>query len=338
MADNPLYLVTGAGGFAGGHMVELLLSGGHRVRATDLQEKPPALFPPEVEYIQADLTQPSTLEAACEGARVIFHPASIFDFSTPREVMERVNVGGTENLCEAACKAGVKRMVLWSTMMVFGDKEKRVEPIAEDTPRASDSVYASSKMRQEDVALRYCVEGKLPVTVVRPAIIYGPRSVYGLADIFIKAKHLPFIPVVTTMKARPCLVHVHDVVGAAYHLAHLEETAGECYNLVDDFSHLTMRDLLTMAAVVLEKPALTLPLPNAFARWFLRKLADLTSAHDWMRIEGRPIMEQDFVHLLRMDGYASNAKLKSTGYRLRYPDWRIGLLETVWWYRERGMW
>jgi UDP-glucose 4-epimerase len=338
MAKKPIYLVTGAGGFAGGHMVELLLSHGHRVRATDLQDEPPAFFPPEVEYVQADLTQPSTLEKVCDGVGIVFHPASIFDFSTPREIMERVNVGGTENLCEAASQAGVKRMVLWSTMMIFGEEGHRDKPITEDSPRISDSIYASSKIRQEDVALRYSQEGKLPVTVVRPAIIYGPRSVYGLADIFIKARRLPIIPVVPNYKDRLCLIHVHDVVGAAYYLSTMKETVGECYNLADDYSDLPIRDLLTLAALILEKPVLTLPIPLVVVRWSLKALADLTSAYDWMKVEGRPIMEQDFVHLLRMDGYATNTKLKSTGYRLKYPDWRIGLLETAQWYREREMW
>jgi nucleoside-diphosphate-sugar epimerase len=338
VAENPVYLVTGAGGFAGGHMVELLLSRGHRVRATDLQEEPPALFPPDVEYVQADLTRPSTLEKACDGVKTIFHPASIFDFSTPREIMEKVNVEGTDNLCEAASQAGVKRMVLWSTMMIFGEEGHRDKPITEDSPRVSDSIYASSKIRQEDLALRYSREGELPVTVIRPAIIYGPRSVYGLADIFIKAKRLPLIPVVPNYKSRLCLIHVRDVVGAAFHLSMMEETVGECYNLTDDYSDLPIRDLLTLAALILEKPVLTLPLPMAVVRWFLKTLADFTSAHDWMKVEGRPVMERDFVHLLRMDGYSTNAKLKSTAYQLEYPDWRIGLLETAGWYRERGMW
>ena len=338
MKAEPLYLVTGAAGFAGLYMVELLLDRGHRVRATDLAAEPPSGLPAGAEYRPADLTDPPSLEGLCEGVETVFHPASIFNFSTPRETMERVNVGGTENLCRAACEAGAGRLVLWSTMMIFGDRERREEPITEDTPRVSDSIYASSKIRQEDVALRYHREGKLAVTVIRPAIIYGPRSVYGLADIFIKARHLPFIPVIPNMRARPCLVHVRDVVGAAYHLAGMEEAAGECYNLADDCSHLPIRDLLTMAAVILEKPALTVPLPTPLVRWFMQALADFTAAHAWMKVEGRPIMERDFVPLLRMDGYASNAKLKSTGYRLAYPDWRIGLLETSAWYRERGMW
>lgn len=338
MGDARLCLVTGANGFVGGHMVELLLDRGQRVRATDLAGGPGPNIPSGVEYLPSDLTVPETLPEVCRGVETIFHPASIFDFSTPRETMERVNVEGTDNLCRAAAGAGVGRMILWGTMMIFGDVERRTDPIVEDTPPASDSIYASSKIRQEEVALGYHARGELEVTVIRPAIIYGPRSVYGLADIFIKAAVLPFIPVVPAMKARPCMVHVRDVVGAAYHLAGREEAAGECYNLSDDFSHLPIRDLLTTAALVLEKPPLTLPLPNFVVRWFLQTLADFTAAHAWMKVKGRPIMEKDFVHLLRMDGYSSNAKLRSTGYEFLYPDWRAGLLETSAWYKERGMW
>lgn len=338
MEEKPLCLLTGATGFVGLHMLELLLSHGHPVRATDLPAEPPPDFPSGVEYIPADLTDPSTLGHICDGVEILFHPASIFNFSTPPEIMERVNVGGTENLCQAAARAGVKRMVLVSTMMFFGDQERRREPITEDTPRITNSVYGSSKVRQEDVALRYHGEGKLPVTVIRPAIIYGPRSVYGLADIFIKARYAPFIPVIPNMRARPCLIHVRDVAGAAYHLAQREEAAGECYNLVDDFSHLPIRDLLTTTALVLQKPALTVYIPTPLIRWSLTALANFNASHERMKIRGRPVMERDFVHLLRMDGYASNAKLKSTGYQLLFPDWRIGLIDTSYWYRERRLW
>lgn len=331
-------LVTGAAGFVGSHMVDLLVSKGIKVRASDRFSDRPADLPEEVEYLPADLTQPEGLAAICKGIDVIFHPASIFNFSTPADVMERVNVQGTDNICRAACDCGVKRMILWSTMMMFGDSMRRQTPITEDTPRVTNSIYASSKIRQEDVALRYSHSGELPVTVIRPAIVYGPRSVYGLADIYIKAKHLPLIPVPPAMKTRICLVHVTDLVRAAYHLAVLDQAVGECYNIVDDYSHIPVRDMLMLAAVVLQKMPVPLPMPLPVVRWFVKALADFTHAHPWMRVGGRPIMEKDFVALVYMDGYASNAKLRATGFDFTYPDWRSGVIDCAGWYRARGLW
>jgi hypothetical protein len=88
----------------------------------------------------------------------------------------------------------------------------------------------------------------------------------------------------------------------------------------------------------MEKNTVPIPLPAPIVRWFLSFLADFTEKHPWMKLAGRPAMEKDFVHLLNMDGYASNSKLKSTGYEFVYPDWRIGLMETASWYKEQSLW
>ncbi len=322
----------------GSYMVRILAENGHPVVATDLGSSPPRELPDGVTYIPADLTDRDSLTPVCEGVEIIFNPASIFDFSTPVEVMERVNVGGVENLCSVAVDAGVRRLMHWGTMMIYGDTKKRTQPIDEETPRVSASIYASSKIRQEDIVMRYSHEGKLPATVVRPAIVYGPGSKYGLADIAFKAKHLPMIPILTGLKARTCLVHALDVCLAAYHLSSLDEAIGECYNCCDDHADLPMRDMFTVFATVLEKVPVPLPAPRPVIRFFAQWLANFTSKHDWMRVDGLPIMEQDFIHLLDMDGYSTNAKLRSTGYEFAFPDWRAGLVDTSHWYKERGLW
>lgn len=334
---EPTCLVTGAAGFMGSQMVELLLSRGCRVIATDLPRTLPSSLPEGIEYVPADLTDFASMRRACRGTDVIFNTASIFDFSTPWEDMKAVNVDGAHNLCRAASLQGASRIVHWSTMMIFGEVLERDEPIVEDTPRLSRSVYARSKILQEDIVLGYSRTGDLPAIIIRPSIVYGPGSRYGLADMCFKVKRLGFTPAFTRLCQRACLVHSRDVVGAAFYLSSREESLGECYNVTDDTS-LPMKDLCTVIAVALGLSTVPLPLSSRTLKVLAGLLAGLCSRSSRLAIDGRPAIERDFVHLLNMDGYASNAKLRATGYELQYPDWRTGLIEVSKWYRERGLW
>ena len=116
-STNETCLVTGACGFVGRHMVELLVREGHRVRASDLKNTYVEDFERlGVEFVPADLTDRSSLKPVVKGIKWVFHPASLFDYTAPHEALERVNVVGTRNLAEACCGIEVQRFVLWSSI------------------------------------------------------------------------------------------------------------------------------------------------------------------------------------------------------------------------------
>ena len=123
---SPLSLVTGACGFMGTHMVEVLAEAGHRIRATDLASSydhddlktgrsPGVLKRLNVEFVPADITKRETLDKAMEGVEYIFHIAAIFSYSAPWDLLYKVNVEGTRNILESAKLASsFKKIVLWS--------------------------------------------------------------------------------------------------------------------------------------------------------------------------------------------------------------------------------
>ena len=126
-------LVTGACGFCGGHMVKLLADEGVPVRATDLESAagdPEVRFVQEnlgidfnrkgVEFVPSDLTDKASLKAALKGVGTVYHTASLYDYSAPMEALEKVNLYGTTNLCEAMVEEGVDRVIHWSTAGVYG--------------------------------------------------------------------------------------------------------------------------------------------------------------------------------------------------------------------------
>lgn len=126
-------LVTGACGFSGGHMVKILSDAGIEVRGTDLArayESPKVhavqerlgidWSAPGVEFVASDLGDKDSLKAVLEGVDVVFHTASLYDYSASMQALEAVNIQGTVNLCEAMAETGVKRIIHWSTAGVYG--------------------------------------------------------------------------------------------------------------------------------------------------------------------------------------------------------------------------
>ncbi|MEM3086309.1 MAG: NAD-dependent epimerase/dehydratase family protein [Halobacteria archaeon] len=333
----PLALVTGASGFVGGHAVERLLQEGFDVRATDV--RPPANgFAKGVEFVEADITKKETLKKAMDGVDNVYHIAAVFDYSTPWEVLHKVNVEGTRNVMEAAGDARVKSLVLWGAVASYGLPNPKNLPITEDHPlTAMDVGYDRSKREQEEAAWKIHKENGVPLTVIRPGGIYGPRSRYGLYA-FILAVAQGWVPgVPTNIDYKLPAVHVKDVAGAAAFLSKKREANGQAYNVVDD-NVVDMRHAMKFIAAITDShvgdmpplfpPRVIANLTLGFARGVEKKY----------RKKGlKPVFGAESMQYMKGNYWVSNEKLKKAGYQLLYPDIRFGLLETVTWYRKEGM-
>jgi nucleoside-diphosphate-sugar epimerase len=220
-------------------MVELLREKGYKVRATDLLSSNRAYWKEitqEVEFIPADLTKKETLKDVVKDVEYVFHPAAIFDYSASWELLERVNVFGTRNLLEAIVEsnAPIKRFVNWSTAGVYGLPKPEILPVKEDAPTLPVDLYSKSKLKQEEVVMEFHRKYNIPVTIIRPSPIYGPRNIYGIAQVLLNIAKLPTLMVPKNFNTGMPFVHVKDVCNAALFLAQKEEANGEIYNVVDD--------------------------------------------------------------------------------------------------------
>ena len=185
-ADLGAVLVTGAGGFIGGHLAAELVRRGAGVRAMlrytsrsdtgTLSWLDPELVA-KMELVFGDLRDIESLDRAAEGVRTIFHLgaqiAIPYSYVNPRDFFE-TNVLGTLNVAQAALRAGVERVVHTSTSEVYGSAQ--VVPIDERHPLDGQSPYAASKIGADKLMDSFFLSYGLPVTTVRPFNTYGPHQ------------------------------------------------------------------------------------------------------------------------------------------------------------------
>jgi len=177
-------LVTGADGFIGSHLTELLLEKGYRVRALSYYnsfnhwgwlEEIPANS--NLEVVTGDVRDPHFVKHIMQGVDVVFHLAALiaipYSYHAPDSYVD-TNIKGTLNVCQAAKELGGIRVIHTSTSEVYGTAQ--YVPIDEKHPKQPQSPYSASKIGADAIALSFYNAFNLPVTIARPFNTYGPRQ------------------------------------------------------------------------------------------------------------------------------------------------------------------
>lgn len=179
-------LVTGADGFIGSHLTELLLRLGHDVRPFVLYNSFNSYgwlddLPPEtrseLDVFAGDVRDPHGVRKAMQGCDAVLHLAALiaipYSYHSPDTYVD-TNIKGTLNVLQAARDMGVQRVIHTSTSEVYGSA--RFVPITEDHPLCGQSPYSASKIGADQLAYSYYSSFGLPIVIVRPFNTYGPRQ------------------------------------------------------------------------------------------------------------------------------------------------------------------
>ena len=180
-------LVTGGTGFVGSHLVERLLRNGYAVTCLvrDLRHLH-WLEGMDVRLIQGDCTEPESLAATLQGVSLVFHCAGLTKAQNVRDYYI-VNHIGTKNLLEACARynPGIEKFILVSSQAAAGPSPDG-RPIDDNSTPHPVSDYGRSKLLAEDEARGY--KGRLPVVILRPPTVYGPRDL-DVFELFRWASH-----------------------------------------------------------------------------------------------------------------------------------------------------
>lgn len=312
MDKNKTMLVTGADGFIGSHLTEMLLEEGYKVRALSqynsfnnwgwLED----INHPNLEVVTGDVRDPHYCKHISRDVDTIFHLAALiaipYSYIAPDSYVD-TNVKGTLNICQAAKENGVRRVLVTSTSEVYGTAQ--YVPIDEKHPKQPQSPYSATKIGADAMAMSFYNAFELPVVIVRPFNTYGPRQ---------SARAI--IPTIITQIANGATEiklgdltptrdfnFVKDTCRGFIQLADCDEAIGQEVNVCSNYE-ISMRDTLNLIAEIMGK--------------------EVNFVEDTQRL--RPKNSEVF----RLWG--DNTKIKGlTGFEPEY-DIRLGLEETIKWF------
>lgn len=311
-------LITGADGFIGSHLTELLVQQGYDIRAfvfynsfnsngwldtlsNEIKDK--------IEFFPGDIRDPNGVREAMKGIDIVFHLAALiaipFSYHSPDSYID-TNVKGTLNILQAARDNKVKRILITSTSEIYGTAQ--FVPITELHPKQPQSPYSASKIGADAIADSFYRSFGLPITIVRPFNTFGPRQSARaviptiISQLLNGAKEIKLGDIIPTRD----LLYVKDTVNGFLQIAKCDKLIGHEVNIATQ-SEISVGDLAQHLISVIN--------PNA------KIITD--------SVRFRPEKSEVF----RLFG--SNEKIKS------YTDWsqkytlEEGLKETIDWFSRK---
>lgn len=233
-------VVTGASGFIGSLLVKRLIQNGHHVRAV-LHVSPPRDHDNQVDYVAADLTNPSSVSDLIQEGDVVIHCAALVkDFGSKKEIMN-VNLHGTQHLVEA-CRNKIQRCIFLSHLHNLSTKTL--------------GAYSRSKALAEQYLLQKYHDEHFPVVIIRPGNVYGPgATTWCLRPLqAIQQNRIALIDKGTGLFLHTYIDNLLDALQSALTAPNVE---GEVIEITDGDDTTTWRTYLNDLATLAGKPPIT---------------------------------------------------------------------------------
>jgi nucleoside-diphosphate-sugar epimerase len=325
-------LVTGASGFLGGHLTELLTAKGLKVVAMVRRTSDTSLLDGMgVEKRVADLTDFRSLVGAVKGVDAVIHLAAYYTFHGKKQLYDLVTVQGTRNILGACLQEGVTRFIYCSSNEAIGAVDNI--PAHEDHTPNPQYEYGRSKLDAEHVVREY--DRKLETTIIRPTGIYGPRNIDDISYYFITACAKNSIATrmfINHGSAVVQFVHAKDAAQGFYLALTNANSIGKTYFISEDRWY-TYRDVYGIISRITGRSPPTISLSRPAAKALIYPVFIAKSAFGKWSF----LWDPKTVDAVTSNRAYSIEKAKSElGYSPRY-SLEDGLKETVQWYRDNGI-
>ena len=307
-------LVTGATGFIGSHLAERLLREGRAVRVL-VRESSMAKLPEAVraraEIAHGDLEDRESLVRATRGAARVYHCAGhVLDWGT-EEQFQAMNVRATAWMLAAADDAKVERFVHMSSIAVFGTPSP--PSFDDETPYGSTrDRYSSTKAAGEKLVLEAARRGQ-PVTVLRPAVVYGPRGTWLETPLQMIREGKFALLGGGAGTCHPC--YIENLLDATALAAEHPKALGEAFIVADD-DPITFREYFTAVAALAGQAPPTRSVPLGLARVTAGAMELGARA---LRSSSRPLLTQSAIDMVTTTSVMSMKKIRERlGWVPRY--------------------
>jgi nucleoside-diphosphate-sugar epimerase len=327
---NDTVLVTGGTGFTGIHLVKKLCATGAEVRVIARQSSnKQELADLPITWFEGDVFDEEVIAKAVDGVNYVFHVAAAYrEAKISNEVYWNVHVKSTQLLAKHALKqTGFKRFLHTSTIGVHGHIE---EPPADENYRfAPGDEYQSTKVEGEEWIKQFAADTGLPVTVVRPAGIYGPGD-RRLLKVFKMAK-LPVTPILGIGSQNLYhLIHVSDLTEFMIVAAQQDKTLGEVY-ICGNSNAISFKDMVKVIARKLGISARFIRLP--VTPFFIA--GDLCEAICKPLGVEPPIYRRRVAFFTKDRSFDTRKMTAHTGFECKFSN-EQGIEELTEWYQQAG--
>jgi nucleoside-diphosphate-sugar epimerase len=330
MASRMKVLVTGGSGFLGSHVAEQLVKGGHAVRALVRKSSNRTFLKTlgnDVELADGAVDDRESVFEAMKGVEAVVHSAGVVKAKSEQDFFA-VNTRGTVNLLEAAIAnaPNLKRFVHVSSLEARGPSaDGRDVPLDDSRPVTA---YGRSKLAAEKACIAR--KDKLPVVILRPGAIYGPRDV-EILEAFKAAKKRQY-PVIGDGTMLGSWVYGPDCARACILALLADVPSGSIYS-IDDGEPLSMARAM---GKMLHEALGTRPLLRMGVPFPLLRLASL-GVEAYGRVRKKPVMlTREKVAMLRLDWVGDNGSARAELGWTPQVAFSEGLKRTADWYRENG--
>jgi len=314
-------LVTGGSGFLGAALIKRLIEQGSQVRSYDLARSPGLLAP--AEFIEGDVRDLEKIRGAIKDCSTVYHLVGIMpQAKAGPEVMQAVNVTGTENVLKASSEAGVKKLIYLSSNEVYGDNH--CSPNFEDSPKNPLGEYARNKIEAEALCQEYSRKYGMAVTIIRPSTLVaaGITERFFLFALNALSKGIP-LGYPHPGKNKFQMTYLHDCVSACLLAEEKILSACEVFNIGADDT-LSWKEQIQELGRLTGKSKFIIPIPFKLIKPVFQFL-------DWI---GLPLLEKEHYMLMEKDVLMDCAKARQMlGWRPTKTNVEM-LMETYQWYLE----
>jgi nucleoside-diphosphate-sugar epimerase len=324
-------LITGATGFVGGHVAEACKARGWAVRTIARPASDTAsLDRLGATVLRGDLTDKAVVRQAADGVDYVVHCAAKVGDWGPVEDYRAVNVEGLRGLLEACTGRPLQRFVHLSSLGVYAARHHHSTDETAPLPDSHMDGYTQTKVEAEQLALAYHRQNGVPVVVLRPGFIYGPRDRTLLPKVIDNLRQRKFRFVGSGRQAQNT-IYVGNLVDAIFLALEKPQAVGQVYNLTDG-EYVSKRRFIDALVQGLDLPR---PKPVSLPLFVARPLAW------WLERDARrkgavkaPRLTQARLKFLGLNlDFSIDKAKRELGYQPRV-SFDEGIRQTVAWYRE----